>query len=218
MVRNSKKSLLFLSVARYAYYPTSIMDQFTTYIKPYFDDNAQCIDLLLRHSTIHSYRKDIVYCREDETRPYWCYVIDGLVGAYQMDSKKPYLHWIANSGHYFTGTKHEYSFNSQSLHIRFLRKSKIASIPLSIIQRLQDEDPYIRRFVSILRQRKSTFFDLKALVMAHDATLRYAKLREHLPHITDQLNNIQLSSFLAIDRKTLYKSKREALFGQAHRK
>ncbi|GGH12039.1 hypothetical protein FAZ19_09605 [Sphingobacterium alkalisoli] len=189
------------------------MNQFISYIKPFFNDNPQSLDILLEHTVVHTYRRDIVYCREDEERPYWCYVIDGLVGAYQLDAKKPYLHWVAGDGHYFTGTKHEYSFNSQSLRISFLKKSKLASIPLPIIQMLQDQDPTIRRFVSILRQRKSTFFDLKALV-AYDPTMRYAKLCEHLPRITDQLNNIQLSAFLAIDRKTLYESKREALFGR----
>lgn len=185
------------------------MKRFTKHLNRYFNADDPCREELIQHTKIRHGKRGQIYCREDESRTYWCYVLDGKVGAYEMNLKKPYLHWIATEGHYFTGTKHEYSFNSQDLNIQFLSKSTIACIPLAILQELQDRYPSMHHFVSIMRQRKSDFFNKKALIMAQDSRDRYAKLKALMPELFLSLNNKLLSQFLYIDPKTIYESKKD---------
>ncbi|MGB3106200.1 hypothetical protein [Sphingobacterium siyangense] len=188
------------------------MDRFIKHLDSYFRTDDPCRDALLQHTNIREGKYDQIYCREDESRPYWCYVLEGMVGAYELRLKKPYLHWIAIEGHYFTGTKHEYSFNSQDLNIQFLKKSTIACIPLAVLRELQGQYPSMHHFVSIMRQRKSDFFNKKGLIMAYDAFDRYDKLYNLMPTISSNLNNKQLSQFLHIDPKTLYISKKRNIY------
>jgi len=188
------------------------MDRFIKHLKIYFKYDAACREELIQHSRILKGSRGQIYCREDESRPYWCYVLEGVLGAYEIRLKKPYLHWVATEGHYFTGTKHEYSFNSQALNIQFLTKGTIICIPLSKLQELQEKYPSVHHFVSIMRQRKSDFFNKKAFIVAQDAKDRYQKLHELMPAICHSLNNIQLSQFLYIDPKTLYESKKKNLY------
>ncbi len=183
------------------------MDRFIKHLNMHFKPDDPCRDELIENTKIRHGKRGQIYCREDESRPYWCYVLEGKVGAYEMQLKKNYLHWIATEGHYFTGTKHEYSFNSQSLNIQFLQKSTIACIPLTVLQELQDRYPSMHHFVSIMRQRKSDFFNKKALIMAQDATGRYAKLKELMPLLFHSLNNKLMSQFLNIDPKTIYRNR-----------
>lgn len=182
--------------------------RFIQHLNAYFGIEDRCRDELIKYSILRKAKRGQIYCREDESRPYWCYVLDGMVGAYEMQLRKPYLHWIATEGHYFTGTKHEYSFSSQDLCIQFLSKTTLACIPLSILQELQDKYPSMHHFVSIMRQRKSDFFNKKGLIMAKDATDRYIKLKELMPTLWYNLNNKLMSEFLYIDPKTLYESKK----------
>lgn len=188
------------------------MDRFIKHLDMHFRKDDPCRKHLLEHSKIRQSGRGQIYCREDESRPYWCYVLDGVIGAYEMNLKKPYIHWAATEGHYFTGTKHEYSFNSQALNIQFLTKGTIACIPLSILRQLQHEYPSAHHFVSIMRQKKSDFFNKKGLVMVQDASNRYEKLHGLMPDICYSLNNKQLSQFLYIDPKTLYQSKKIHLY------
>lgn len=188
------------------------MDRFIRHLNKYFKDDAPCRLQLLEHTKIIKGNRSQVYCSENESRPYWCYVLNGVVGAYEHQLKKPYLHWVAGEGHYFTGTKHEYSFNSQALSVQFLTTGTIACIPLSNLQQLQQDYPSVQHFVSIMRQRKSDFFNKKGLIMAHDALDRYAKLHDLMPSMCYSLNNKQLSQFLYIDSKTLYESKKIHLY------
>lgn len=188
------------------------MDRFIRHLNSHFKNDDPCRLQLLEHTKIIKGNRDQVYCREDESRPYWCYVLEGTVGAYETNLKKPYIHWVATEGHYFTGTKHEYSFNSQALSIKFLSRSTLACIPLSHLQQLQDNCPSVHRFVSIIRQKKSDFFNKKGLIIVPDAIDRYDKLQELMPDMCYTLNNKQLSQFLYIDPKTLYKSKKRNLY------
>lgn len=183
--------------------------RFIKHLNTYFNADDPCRDELIKHTKIRQGKRGEIYCREDESRPYWCYVLEGMVGAYEMKLKKPYLHWIATEGHYLTGTKHEYSFNSQDLNIQFLRKSTIVCIPLTVLQQLQDQYPSMHHFVSIMRQRKSDFFNKKGLIMAQDSRDRYAKLKALMPGLFLSLNNKLLSQFLYIDPKTIYESKKD---------
>ncbi|MCS4226406.1 hypothetical protein [Sphingobacterium sp. BIGb0165] len=184
------------------------MNRFIKHLNAHFNVEDPCRHELIRHTKVRQGKRGQIYCREDESRPYWCYMLEGMVGAYELQLRKPYLHWIATEGHYFTGTKHEYSFNSQDLNIQFLKKSKIACIPLTVLQELQDRYPSMHHFVSIMRQRKSDFFNKKGLIMAQDSMARYAKFKELMPVLLHSLNNKLLSQFLYIDPKTIYESKR----------
>ncbi|MCW2263134.1 MULTISPECIES: Crp/Fnr family transcriptional regulator [Sphingobacterium] len=188
------------------------MDRFIKHLDMHFRKDDPCRQQLLEHSKIRQCSSGQIYCREDESQPYWCYVLDGAVGAYEMNLKKPYIHWVATQGNYFTGTKHEYSFNSQALNIQFLSKGTIACIPLSTLQQMQQEHPSAHHFVSIMRQRKSDFFNKKGMIMVHDAIDRYKKLVELMPSLCYSLTNKQLGEFLYIDPKTLYLSKKRNLY------
>ena len=181
--------------------------RFIKHLNTYFNADDPCRDELIKHTKIRQGKRGEIYCREDESRPYWCYVLEGMVGAYEMKLKKPYLHWISTEGHYFTGTKHEYSFNSQDLNIQFLKKSTIACIPLTVLQALQDQYPSMHHFVSIMRQRKSDFFNKKGLIMAQEPKDRSAKCKELIPALWHRLNNQLQSQFLYIDPKTIYRNR-----------
>lgn len=190
----------------------AVMETFVQFLSTHIASQAT-LDELLSQLHVQIFERGQVYCREDERRPYWCYVGSGLVGAYYCrPSKRPYLHWVASEGHYFTGTKHEYSSSGQLLHVEFLKKSKVISIHLHRLRTLQEKDFDLQRLFNILRQRTSTFFDRKTLIMAQDAQDRYAMLCRLFPQLILMLNNEQLSQFLAINPKTLYKSRKEALF------
>lgn len=190
------------------------MDRFIKHLDLHFKTDDPCRQQLLDHCKIIQSVRGQVFCREYESRPYFCYVLEGVVAAYEMNLKKPYIHWVATEGHYFTGTKHEYSFNSQALNIQFLTKGTIACIPLSILQQLQHEYPSVHHFVSIMRQRKSDFFNKKGLIMVQNAMDRYEKMEEFMPSLCYSLTNKQLSEFLYIDPKTLYLSKKRSLYNK----
>lgn len=183
------------------------VNRFIKHLNAHFNVEDPCRDELIRHAMLRKGMRGQVYCREDESRPYWCYVLEGMVGAYETRLRKPYLHWIATEGHYFTGTKHEYSFNSQDLNIQFLRKSTIACIPLTVLQELQDRYPSMHHFVSIMRQRKSDFFNKKGLIMAQEPKDRSSKCKELMPELWHRLNNQLQSQFLYIDPKTIYRNR-----------
>lgn len=183
------------------------MNRFIDYLHTYFHPHDPCCEELLHYVSLRTGKRGQVYCRADESRPYWCYVLEGMVGAYEMHHKKPYLHWIATKGHYFTGTKHEYSVNGQDLHIQYLRKSTLACLPLSVLLPLQDRYASMHRFVSIIRQRKSDFFNKKSLIMAYDAKDRPVKMKELMPELWQSLNNKLQSEFLHIDLKTIYRNR-----------
>lgn len=167
---------------------------------------------LLRHIKIQEFNKNKVYCSEGEQKPYWCYVIDGLVGAYQyFEYEPPYMHWATLPGQTFTGTKHEYSDNSHSLEIRFLKDSKVAMIHLQLLCELMDEQIPIMRLINVLRQRRFTIGDIKSRVMARNATDRYRETLYEIPAIPATLNNNQLAQYLNINPKTLYKSRKKEI-------
>jgi hypothetical protein len=200
--------MAFLSFYESFIYSILKMNRFITHLNTYFNADDPCCDQLIKHTILRKGKRGQVYCRQDESRPYWCYVLQGTVGAYETELRKPYLHWIATEGHYFTGTKHEYSFNSQDLNIQFLRNSTLACIPLAVLQELQDTYPSMHHFVSIMRQRKSDFFNKKGLIMATEAKERYAKMKELMPSLWYSLDNKLVSQFLYIDPKTIYRHRK----------
>ncbi len=187
------------------------MERFVTQVKVLL----RCADAsqaLLRQIKIQEFGKNKVYCNEGEQRLYWCYVLDGLVGAYQyFEYEPPYMHWATLPGQTFTGTKHEYSDNSHSLEIRFLKDTKVAMIHLQQLRDLMDEHIPILRLINVLRQRRFTIVDIKSRVMARNATDRYRETLYEIPAIPAALNNNQLAQYLNINPKTLYKSRKKEI-------
>lgn len=187
------------------------MERFVTQVKALL----RCADAskaLLRHIKIREFGKNKVYCDEGEQKLYWCYVLDGLVGAYQyFEYEPPYMHWATLPGQTFTGTKHEYSDNSHSLEIRFLKDTKVAMIHLQLLRDLMDEHIPILRLINVLRQRRFTIVDIKSRLMARNATDRYRETLYEIPAIPATLNNNQLAQYLNINPKTLYKSRKKEI-------
>lgn len=166
-------------------------------------------DALLNSIKIQTYQKDKVYCRIEETLQQWCYVLDGLVGAFQyFDNSPPYMHWVSLPGQTYTGTKHEYSDSSQELEIKFLKNTRLAVIQLPTLHKLMEKHPPIMRLINILRQRRHTIGDIKLRIVANPPTKRYQETLQQLPIIPATLNNGQLAQYLNIDPKTLYRSRR----------
>lgn len=164
---------------------------------------------LLNSIKIQSHQKDKVYCRTAEIRPQWCYVLEGLVGAYQhLENPPPYMHWVTLPGQTYTGTKHEYSDSSQELDIKFLKDTRLAVIQLPALRILMEKHPPIMRLINIMRQRRNTISDLKLRVVSHSPTKRYHETLQQLPIIPATLNNGQLAQYLNIDPKTLYRSRK----------
>lgn len=173
---------------------------------------ADASQALFRHIKIQEFNKNKVYCSEGEQKPYWCYVIDGLVGAYQyFEYESPYMHWATLPGQTFTGTKHEYSRSSHALDIRFLKDTKVAMVHLKQLHDLMDEHAPIMRLVNVLRQRRFTIGDIKSRVMARNAKDRYSETLYEIPAIPATLNNNQLAQYLNINPKTLYKSRKKEI-------
>lgn len=157
------------------------------------------------------YEQGKIFCNEFDYKPYWCFVLEGLVGAYSYENITPYMHWAALPNQTFTGTKHEFSDSSQNLEIRFLKKTTLAMIYLPQLRNLMNEHPDIYRLFNILRQRRFTIVDFKLRVIAQPAKDRYRKLLQDIPMIPQELNNLQLAHYLYIDPKTLYNSRRKEL-------
>lgn len=169
-------------------------------------------EALLNSVKLKTFKKDKRYCFETDKRPQWCYVLDGLVGAYQHPEGRPkYMHWATLPGQCFTGTKHEFSDSSQELDIKFLKNTRLAMIQLPQLQKLMNTHPPIMRLINILRQRRYTISDIKVKIMAQTPVDRYPAATDHLPSIPATLNNNQLAEYLNIDLKTLYRSRRKYL-------
>ncbi|WP_164126582.1 Crp/Fnr family transcriptional regulator [Sphingobacterium luzhongxinii] len=166
-------------------------------------------EALLRCVTVRIYQKNEIYCLSGDVRLHWCYVLEGMVGAYQhIDPRPPYMHWAALQGQAFTGTKHEYSDSSADLDMTFLKYTRLAVVHLAELRRLMDEHPPIMQLINILRQRRSTISDLKLRVLSRPATERYRESLHQLPAVAASLNNHYLARYLNIDPKTLYRSRK----------
>lgn len=166
---------------------------------------------LIECVTQKKYEQGKIFCTEFDYKFYWCFVLEGLVGAYSYENTTPYMHWVALPNQTFTGTKHEFSDSSQKLEIIFLKKTALAMIHLAQLRQLMKEHYPIYRLFNILRQRRFTIVDLKLRVLAQPANDRYRKLRQEIPGIPKELNNLQLAQYLFIDPKTLYNSRRKEL-------
>lgn len=166
---------------------------------------------LIECVTQKKYEQGRIFCTEFGYKPYWCFVLEGLVGAYTYDNITPYMHWAALPKQTFTGTKHEFSDSSQNLEIKFLKNTTLAMIYLPQLRQLVKEHQPISRLFNILRQRRFTMVDLKLRVLAQPANDRYGKLQQDIPVISKELNNLQLAQYLYIDPKTLYNSRRKEL-------
>lgn len=184
------------------------MEKFRTQVIKLLQCEASS-DALLNSIKIQTYQKDKVYCRTGEIRLQWCYVLEGLVGAYQhFEDPPPYMLWATLPGQTYTGTKHEYSDSSQELDIKFLKDTRLAVIPLPTLRTLMEKHPPIMRLINIMRQRRNTISDLKLRVVSHSPTKRYRESLHQLPAIPQHLNNKQLAQYLNIDPKTLYRSRK----------
>lgn len=179
---------------------------------PNFKKESSTLDLLLTKCSIQYSRKGSLISSKQAFRAYGFFLMDGTVAAFQPDQEKAYLHWIGVTGDFFTATQHAYSLQRQSLHSTFLTAGKIAYIPLKQLREIADSHVSMQQYLYMQESRRADFFSLKSLILAEHASHRYAKLCLWLPQIAYKLNNKQLSSFLAIDVKTLYKSKRDFLF------
>lgn len=170
------------------------------------DDSSNA---LLSSVKVRVYQKNEIYCASGEFHLHWCYVLEGVVGAYEYtEGHPPYMHWAALPGQSFTGTKHEYSDSSHNLDIHCLKHTRIAAIHLAELRRLMDEHRPIMRLINILRQRRSTISDLKIRVLSRPATERYRESLHQLPAIAAHFNNHHLAQYLNIDPKTLYRSRK----------
>lgn len=188
------------------------MEQLKEQLAPKFKNEASSLDLLLNRCSIMQHKKGSLICDSASYRPYGYFLIEGMAAASEVDIDKNHLHWVGLAGDFFTSTAHTYNVEVQNQDIHLLTDGKIAYIHLVQLREIADKHIAVQRFLHLQQCQRTTFFQLKTLILAQQASQRYAKLCFYFPQIAYRLNNKQLSNFLAIDLKTLYKSKKNLLF------
>jgi hypothetical protein len=160
-----------------------------------------------RNSTVLFFKKNEYYAQEEEYKPYWNFVPEGLVGghSYDVEGTKT-IHWITEACGYFTGSLHIHSDTPCRQAIQFLRRGRLVQIPLEEMRYGQENDPAINELIHILKQHKinqqTTL--INALNQPNDEAI-YFKFRDKMGSLAQQLTAQQVMDLLGLKRTTYIK-------------
>lgn len=147
------------------------------------DVPAAARDFLDRQRVLLHYRREQTIKLPDEAYPYFCVVLDGLVGGYQTShAGHPVLRDLVLTLDFFTGTEHPFTRRMRKIEYLALASTSIMRIPIAYVAEGQRLHPEIAELFHVMKQRKID--QLRKLVAVYQETDHYARYcvyREVLP-------------------------------------
>ncbi|GAA4778430.1 hypothetical protein GCM10023231_01240 [Olivibacter ginsenosidimutans] len=159
----------------------------------------------------HYLRNSIFSYPNDDPKPYWCFVLEGLaVGIHVEADGKETVRWLAVPYSYFTGTIHPFSTRQNTAIIEFWTESVILLIPNECIAFAQQHYPAISELMQILKQQQiSRLRKYVQLFQYKDNFDRYCFFQKNLAEIAEHTNNRQQAIFLQMSNGTFYMQKQK---------
>lgn len=183
------------------------MKQLLTFWGKYLEVPAESRSFIKRNSDILAFKKNELYAGEDEYRPYWNFVLEGLVGGHTHDENaQKTIHWIAEVNTYFTGSLHLHSDTPCQQAIQFLHRSRIVQIPLEKMRYAQENDWAINELIHVLKQHKMNQQTILLDVLKQpNFEAIYFKFMEEMKNVAPLLTAQQVMDLLGLKRTTYIK-------------
>lgn len=181
------------------------MDRMFNFLEGYRSLTSTSRDFLRMHGGITSYRKNDFYVLAYESKPYWCFVLGGLVSfeAHDMDLHI-FIERIIIKNEFFSGSKHAFSPRADSVSIRFLEPTILFEISNVHFQYAVDQFTDIQQLYQILKQqqveRLKYFLRLNKIARVY----RISYLYEHFPELLGRLTVQQVCSLLGYTTNRQY--------------
>ncbi|HZH55019.1 MAG TPA: hypothetical protein VFD72_05160, partial [Sphingobacteriaceae bacterium] len=147
------------------------------------------LEFLESDSIIVSYHKDEIIKLPDQHFPYFCVVLEGVVGGYSLNWQgQPLLRELILPLDYFTGTIHLFSNRNLLTEYRALMPVQLLQIPIARAVHGQQHYPDIAELFHVMKQRKLNIQRYQVLIYQQtNAYNRYVLYRTYFPDWAHQL-------------------------------
>ncbi|WP_257667203.1 hypothetical protein [Parapedobacter tibetensis] len=192
------------------------MDRFYQYWQKYCPDLPeevrQFIDV---HHEVASYTKGQVIKLPDDSFPYFCVVLEGLVGGYQQDrARDPTLRELMLPPDFFTGTEHLFTTRGRHMEYCALEKTVVMRLSLADAKAGQQRHAEIAELFHVLKQKKIDL--LRKLVAVYQETAYYDRYCVYIGLFktwASLLPNKVQQQLLRMSETTYYRVKKQYLKG-----
>ncbi|SEN21018.1 Cyclic nucleotide-binding domain-containing protein [bacterium A37T11] len=132
------------------------MERFYKFWRAHYSDvRPQARSYVDGHHQLKMYRKGEVIKFPTDLFPYFCIVLEGLVGAYALSrSGRESMRELSLPLDFFTGTEHTFSRRQRPIEFRALEKTKLLLFKLDHAQEAQKLFQEVAELFQILKQRK----------------------------------------------------------------
>jgi hypothetical protein len=184
------------------------MERFYRYWKKHIEPEPAAWDYLRSHARVKSYQMGTHFVVAKDARPYWCFVLSGLIAAVELlpHNREVYT-WVAETNGYFTGTGHLFTNRAPDFNIRFLRSSQLLLVPLGIMRQAQQRYLSVSELLHVLKQQRIKRQETMLLLSLMNTELRYALFRKLMPSLHAQLDDREQITFLHMSRSQFYQAK-----------
>ncbi|GGG96541.1 hypothetical protein GCM10007415_34680 [Parapedobacter pyrenivorans] len=184
------------------------MERFFTYSRQWVAMEEKARGYLLNHSQIRSYRAGTDFTTAGDARPFWCFVLSGLVvGVEHLASGRQIYNWLVRPGEYFTGTMHLFTGRPHTASIHFLRDTQLLLIPAAIMQYAQQHFLSISELLHVLKQRRMQRQEELLLLVLKPTNSRYAVFRIHMHELFALLDEKEQIAYLHMSRSQYFTAK-----------
>ena len=177
--------------------------------------DPEALEFLDSDSIIVSFRKEEIIKLPDQHLPYFCVVLEGVVGGYSLNGQSrplPLLRELILPLDYFTGTPHPFSKRNLLTEYRALMPVQLLQIPLGRAVHGQQHYPDIAELFHVMKQRKLNLQRYKVLIYQEsDPYYRYRLYRRLLPSWDQFLTNQIQQEFLHLSRSSYFRAKKKFL-------
>jgi hypothetical protein len=182
------------------------MKQLFTFWGKYVEVPTESRLFIKNNSNTLAFKKDEFYAAEDEYKPFWNFVPEGLVGGHSYDEEgTKTIHWITEACGYFTGSLHLHSDTPCGQAIQFLRRGRIVQIPLEKMRYGQEHDSAINELIHVLKQHKiNQQIALLKVLKQPNAEALYFKFMDEMESLGNQLTAQQVMDLLGLKRSTYF--------------
>ncbi|SEK53801.1 Crp/Fnr family transcriptional regulator [Parapedobacter koreensis] len=184
------------------------MERFFAYWSHWINLNQETREYLSQHSQIRSYAAGNDFVLAGEARPFWCFVLSGLVaGLERLGNHRYSYNWLALPGDYFTGTIHLFTQRPPSSNIQFLRDTQLLLIPAPAMRFAQQHFSGISEILHVLKQRRILHQEALLLLLLLDTNRRYTTFRKGMHHLYALLSEKEQIAYLRMSRSQFFAAK-----------
>lgn len=184
------------------------MERLFNYIRDYIPISDTATTFIKNKGRILNFKKGENYILQQQSKHYWCFLLEGLVIFHSLDSKgKETIEKFCPVNHYFVGTKHIYSESPQRPAIQFIQPSTVYSISNHDLKAGIKQYKELYEFYNILKQHEINYSQIFIGIPRTAREERLAYLEEHFPRIRDEMTIKQVCSLLGYtDDRQYYKA------------